>query len=416
MMMKDLDLFEKNTPLNHVKSLAFKRLASTTGEIKALNYITAQLDTYHIQYSTEPFTWSKSNVFLMKFAFLFIGFYIGIYQALLFFPNFTWILLLLDGLLVAILYIGVKFLLDMTRIINIGKKKESKNVIAKIKAHTEKTKRPLIIFSAHYDTISLKYPFYLQLGLYISIALLSLIYLVLTLVLGIWSLLMLLNILALNDIYLLIRNLSLLLGFIALSIVILILLNKRKNKSVGAIDNATGVAILIELAKLLKKDPLNHADVVFLWAGAEEWGLWGSKQFCAKHYAHLREEYDLDRSYNINIDMVGTYIGLVEETGLLKKKLLNQNLNSVIESIAHQQKIALQKAFIPIGAGSDHMSFSSFAKKHGDSLQVSCLLSHKDGKYVHSKKDQPDLCSAEILNDTVRLCFNVVKSLDLRFE
>jgi len=415
--MSDLKLYDEDAAFTHVKSLEFKRLACTKGETKAINYIQKALNKGNVRSELESFTWTRSTTILMKLAFLFVLSYVIIYQILLIFTYFTWIILLLDLLLVLIIYFGVKFLLDMTRIIYLGERKESKNVVSKIPAKDPKPRRPIIIFSAHYDSISVKYSHKMQLLLYISGGLLVLGYLLATLILSIWSLLSLLSIVLINEIFLLIRNIAFIFGVFIMGILVLILLNKRTNESTGSIDNATGVAILIELAKLLNKNPLENMDVFFLWCGAEEWGLFGSRNYCQKHFDdELNVYYDLDKSYNINIDMVGTYIGLVGKTGLIKKKEMNENLNDVLESVAKQQDIPLKNAFIPIGAGSDHMSFRSFAKKAEKKLQVCCFLSIKDGKYIHSAKDIAENCSAKILNGCIDICYNAIKSFDLRVE
>jgi len=194
--------------------------------------------------------------------------------------------------------------------------------------------------------------------------------------------------------------------------------NKKSDKSIGSIDNASGVAILIELAKLVKKKPLNKTDVLFLWCGAEERGLWGSRQYCNKHFEELIQDYDLDKSHNINIDMVGTYIGLLDKLGLIKKKNLNDNLNDVLLASAGQQKITLKKESIKIGSGSsDHQVFRAYAKKYEkNGFQVSLFSTEDDVRYIHSKHDTPDKCSAENLNYCIEICYNAIKSLDLRVE
>jgi Zn-dependent M28 family amino/carboxypeptidase len=186
----------------------------------------------------------------------------------------------------------------------------------------------------------------------------------------------------------------------------------------GSIDNASGVAILIELAKLVSKNPLNKTDVIFLWCGAEERGLWGSKQYCNRHFEELNYDYDLNKSFNINIDMVGTYIGLLDKLGLFKKKDLNKNLNNVLEASANQQNIKIKKESVKIGTGSsDHQIFRAYAKKHEKGgFQVGLFSTEDDVKYIHSKHDTPDKCSSEMLNNCIEICFNAIKSLDLRVE
>lgn len=70
----------------------------------------------------------------------------------------------------------------------------------------------------------------------------------------------------------------------------------------GAIDNASGIAVLLETAHKIKditsKNPLDM-DVVFVAFNAEELGLLGSQNFFNKYYNTYSQ------SYNINIDCVG---------------------------------------------------------------------------------------------------------------
>ncbi|MHA1253647.1 MAG: M28 family metallopeptidase, partial [Candidatus Helarchaeota archaeon] len=401
-----LEFFNEKAAYNHVKSLEFKRLAATEGEIKAINYIKKELDKNQIDYKIESFNWSKSYSILTKAAFIFLFFYLILYQWIIFGIAFIWTILILDIILVFIIIIFVKKFLDFSRIIQIGKRNESKNIYAKIQSNKKQSKKPLIIFSAHYDSISIKYPYHLQIILYISGAFLVLSYLIITFLIASWYILDFINIFYLNDLFYILRDISLIIGIIIGIIIILIILNKRTNESFGSIDNATGVAILLELASLVKHNPLEKIDVIFLWCGAEEWGLWGSRQFCAKHFNELKNAYDLNKSYNINIDIVGSYIGLVDKTGLIRRKPLNTSLNDVLFSISKQQNIKVKKSYIPLGAGSDHMSFKAFAKKNNINLQVACFTSTKDAKWIHSKKDNSDKCSAKNLNDCIKICYN----------
>jgi hypothetical protein len=417
MPITDLNLYEENAALEHIKSLSFTRNAMIPKEqTKTINYIKKELESEKIKVISESFNWTKSFSILMKIAFFIILIYALLYEILLLIVELIWIILLFDLLLGIILFLGAKYMFDMTKIINIGKEYESENLIVKIPARNLKEKRPVIFFSAHTDTVSVKYSFRLIKSLYITGALMILMFLSLTFILSIWSLLSTLTITSITDLFLLFRNISFIIGILIIIDIIIILFNRKTNESIGAIDNASGVAILIELAKLLNKNPLKNIDVILLWCSAEEWGLLGSRHFLNDHFESFNQTYDLDKSYNINIDMVGSYIGLVYKTGLLKKKPMNENLNDVLVAEAKQQKIPLTKASIPIGAGSDHLSFKSFTKKAEKNLQVACLCATKDTKYIHSTNDTPELCSTKNLNGCIDMCFNTINSLDLRIE
>lgn len=416
--ISSVKLYDEQAAYSHVKNLAFARQAATEGETKCLNYILQKLKKEKIKTSIEPFEWTKTSTITIKIAFIYIFVYMLIYHIILLFPGITWIILILDIIFVIVIYLGVNYLFDSTQIHYIGKRKESKNIITTFQAKDIYPKRPVIIFSAHHDTASSRFSMTMTINLYKFGALLLLAFLVLTFILSIWSVLTLFKLAQINEIFLVIRNVSLGFGITLLSINFIILFNKKLNKSIGSIDNASGVAVLLELAKIIKKNPLERTDVIFLWCGAEEMGLWGSRQYCKKHIEELIYDYDLDKSYNINIDMVGTYIGLLDKLGLYKKKNLNQNLNDVLKSSANQQKISLKKESIKIGAGSsDHTIFRAYAKeKEKKGFQVTSFTSDKDTKFIHSLKDSPEKCSVNNLNGCIEICYNTIKSLDLRVE
>ncbi|MHA2609917.1 MAG: M28 family peptidase [bacterium JZ-2024 1] len=66
----------------------------------------------------------------------------------------------------------------------------------------------------------------------------------------------------------------------------------------GGIDNASGVAVLLEVARLMKKEPFS-CDVVFVAFSGEEWGLRGSRNLVG----HLRQP---ERIWlMVNLDSVG---------------------------------------------------------------------------------------------------------------
>ncbi|MHA2390365.1 MAG: M28 family metallopeptidase [Promethearchaeota archaeon] len=397
--------------------MGFARHAATEGETKAINYIRRELDKENIESDVESFEWSKTLRILRKLIFLWIFiFTLGI-EILLLYPPFTWLIIPLVGLFfLAFVLIG-KFIFDYTKKQFIGKRKESHNIISTIQAKNPPPKRPVIFFSAHYDSVSHNFPAKISKILLLSAVFLLLSYILINLILSIWSIVILFTAIQIEIVYLSIRTISLIIGLILLIEIFVSFFKKTSNVSVGSVDNASGVAILLELAKLIKRNPLEKTDVIFLWCGAEEMGLWGSKQYCSKHFEKLDHDYDLNKSYNINIDMVGTYIGLVDETGLFKKKKINKYLNDVLKAFDTQHKIPSEKSKLAFGTGSDHLVFRAFTKKAGKKgFQVTCFLSKKDSKFVHSKMDVPNLCSSENLNGCIDICYNAIRSLDSRVE
>lgn len=95
----------------------------------------------------------------------------------------------------------------------------------------------------------------------------------------------------------------------------------------GANDNASGVAVLLDLAKYYVKNPAEHS-VVFIFATGEEVGLLGSKFAAENPYIDLEKV-----KFLFNLDMCGTGAtgvavinGLKEpEAGKLLQEINNEN-------------------------------------------------------------------------------------------
>ena len=161
-------LYNEQAAINHVNKLAFKRHAATEGETKTINYLLQKLEKDKVNTTVESFEWTKTSTKIMKAVFLWIFLFISVCQIISFYPIITWILLPLDGLFILTILLGVRYISDRSRIIYLGKKRESKNVIATIQARDLYPERPVIIFSAHYDSVGSRYPIKMIKFLYID--------------------------------------------------------------------------------------------------------------------------------------------------------------------------------------------------------------------------------------------------------
>ncbi|MCB0492695.1 MAG: M28 family peptidase [Cyclobacteriaceae bacterium] len=115
----------------------------------------------------------------------------------------------------------------------------------------------------------------------------------------------------------------------------------------GADDNASGVAVMIQLAELLKKEQLQK-DILFIGFSGEEEGLWGSNYFSKNPTIDLSKV-----SAMINMDMVGK---LDEQKALAIHGTGTSPSWEGILNKANTDSISL--LFRPSGIGpSDHTSF-----------------------------------------------------------
>ncbi|MFX1309322.1 MAG: M28 family peptidase, partial [Promethearchaeota archaeon] len=302
-----LQLYNEPATIDHIKSLAFNRTASSTGETKALNYIENVLKENNIKSEVEHFDWAGPMRILMRISYVLILIY----------------LLLFRLFLVIIAYFIIKNMFERSRKISFVNKEESKNIFTLISAKEEVPNRPLVIISAHYDSISANIPYRLQVVIFFFYRMIVFFY---AFIIVIFSTIFILDYFGItplsNFIMILITFTSISGVFLSIPILYLVFIERESS---GSVDNASGVAISLELAKIFNRNPLEKTDVLILWPGAEEWGLKGSKKFCKKHFKNLKKKYDLDKSFNINIDMVGTYIGLLNKSGLIFRRKLNQN-------------------------------------------------------------------------------------------
>lgn len=393
-LISELTLYNGESTIEHVKALAFNRTASSTGETEALEYIERNLKENNINSEVEHFNWTGPMRVLMRTSYILILTYFILFRLFL----------------LVIAYFIIKVMFEKTRSISFVNKEESKSIFTHIPAKNKELNRPLVIISAHYDSISTNLPFKIQVIIFFIYRIIVFFYAAIIIIFSTIFLLDYFGFVLLSNFTVLFITFSSIGGvFISIPIVYLVFVERPSS---GSIDNASGVAISIELAKLIKRNPLENIDVLILWCGAEEWGLKGSKKFFQQHYKILNQKYDLNNSFNINIDMVGTYIGLLNKTGLLGRKL-NRNLNDILEASANHLNIPLIKFNKIISPKSDYRSFQKLARKTKSKFQVACFHSSKDSKYIHSLRDTPEKCSIENLNGCLNICYHALNKYDL---
>jgi aminopeptidase YwaD len=119
----------------------------------------------------------------------------------------------------------------------------------------------------------------------------------------------------------------------------------------GASDNASGTAVALELARVLKSYPIDK-ELRFVFVGAEEIGLVGSR-----YYARQLSQNELDRSLaNFNMDMVGT---AWENATAIYMNTLDGKANIVTDTaLATAERIGTPSELILYQRGaSDHQAF-----------------------------------------------------------
>ena len=145
----------------------------------------------------------------------------------------------------------------------------------------------------------------------------------------------------------------------------------------GALDNASGTAFMLELARNFSTLKIPKRDIIFVALNAEEFGLLGSKAFADKYKDELKG------AEVINFDMIGVKdcpITLMEGAN---SKDSGSKLLQNLENICDQKKL---KKLVTYQDSSDH---ASFINNGFDSLTIS----HADISNIHTPRDTPDKIS-----------------------
>lgn len=155
----------------------------------------------------------------------------------------------------------------------------------------------------------------------------------------------------------------------------------------GATDNASGAAMVLELARAFAVDGLDRG-LCFATFGAEESGLYGSAYLASL----LKARNDLPDVY-LNLDVTGTGKE-IEVIGT--QRLIDEALD-----IADDLRINAVDADVPAGTSSDHASF----EKAGVDV---VYLATDDYSKIHTPADTIDTINADLLEDTGDLAYALI--------
>lgn len=187
----------------------------------------------------------------------------------------------------------------------------------------------------------------------------------------------------------------------------------------GALDNASGTAALLALAKAFKNDAQPERTVVFLAVTAEEQGLWGSAYYAQNPI------YPVEKTVaNINMDGINPY-GKMKDVSIIgvgqseMEDLLNVELeklgrysapepNPVAGYYFRSDHFNFAKVGIPalyFGTGIDHVEKG---KEYGKQLQEDYTAN-----YYHKPNEEydPARWNLDGAVDDVQLLYNVGRSL-----
>jgi hypothetical protein len=180
------------------------------------------------------------------------------------------------------------------------------------------------------------------------------------------------------------------------------------NDSPGAIDNASGVGLLLHLAELMagEKDLLQKLQVTFLFTGAEEEGLMGVQAYVKEKAAVLQQQDQRGGLYILNLDGVGTQGKLlVADAPRSLVKTHGESLGDWIHEICSELDYPLGR-FPPIGALMDHVPFAHYGFK-----AISLATGGKAASTIHTPHDTADKLHPEGFEQAGRVILKLIERL-----
>ncbi|MFX0029204.1 MAG: M28 family metallopeptidase [Candidatus Hermodarchaeota archaeon] len=404
--------FDSTKLFNYVKLFSFPRLAGTEGEKTAVNLT---IDTFkkigfeNSQIQREPFEFSD--------------FYSTTMIKLILVINLTFSLFILMfayvDLFISLLIVGAGTILILLIIKGLrhpenpgfwgeyyGNILSSTNIFVKIPAKKLPiTKAGNIIISAHLDSKSQTFKTYWRVFFY-RIWLYSGIFLggflialfirtytplelnLLTIGIGMWVFTLLIST---SNFFLLFIN--------------------TQNESPGALDNASGMAVVFALSNYFKDHPLENFNLWFCQFSAEELGTMGSRIFVNNH----EEQFVKGRIYHINLDMIscaGTSQNRVEylkSYGVLPRKKIAPLLCRYLDKAALIENLQISGFHLSTGAHTDSVPFHL---RKFDSVDI---VTRVAGKFTHSKVDTPEKVDPKVLQEASLIIRTSLLMLDNDF-
>jgi len=400
-------LTEENNPIEHIKKMDYPRQGGSSGEKKGSEYIISILDQAGLPYNTEEFPIPHSSklkkLLLPVFAILWglfslynLFFLTGIIELI-----FAVLVLLVPLILIImIIFLNKVFKRLLKGYYNKIKKlaaedqgnnknkdiKFGKNIIAE---YSPSEPKGHIVFTAHYDSISLLIGNMKLLTILGIISISSLI--IYSFIYFAHYILVIIGFpINLFGQYSMVFIIILLLFMVPITI-LLTIRAFRSNKSHGAIDDLTGTSILLELVKIVKEVELPFK-ITFAFFSCEELGLLGS----AYHYYNNIDFYNENEVDVISIDMIGEIgpLSIVKSINPILPIKTDENLNDLMVKTAEKLGIKFKniKFLYP---GSD------FAHWLLDNKHASWIINNS--KYIHTSKDVVSNVNIELLNECLKL-------------
>jgi hypothetical protein len=384
------EAFDSERAFTHIERLAaYRRLPGTPGEKHAQEYIKSAGDAIGVHMRAEEFTYSSAPLTVVLPAVCLLLGAVCVIGSL----TYLWknAFSVIPGLILLVLiYLGFKWSAAFEHFGATGGSKKSLNLIGGING---KNPRGTIILSAHYDSKSQLMPVAVRAGLFMVGFFTATLLGLALIVVGVMSIA---GVDAFGS------RAGFFLSLFPAVCLGLLVFNFTGNRSPGALDNASGEAVILEAARVLAVEPLENYDVLVASFGCEEVGLCGAINYLLAHEEELKSR----PTYMLNFDMPFSTAGniFVNTAFELPPQYTSRYINGLARKAASDMGLEIKNLYMPVGAAADHMPWS----KHG--IEASGFVSAAG--FIHSSGDTLDKVNREGLQHTGEITLVVLRDID----
>lgn len=380
---------DENRIRENLELFAFPRLSGTLYEKKAFNIAKEKIEEMNLNPEIQTFKFSTfySRIYPK------IAFPLVFWVFFTFYLNLSLIFVLVSLFLTILIFIPFFIITRKPENIKIGKIFESQNLYVKLSPLTsenlkssQESEKINIFFMAHLDSKGQRITARTR-GLSIFFWTISLFANLIILVLR----------LVLSSFYFLFTLIGIIPLTISLITTVILSSNTTNNKSKGVVDNASGIACVLELLNYfsIKKNELRDYNLWFVFTGAEESGTMGIRSF----YKTLTAINPIKSIVN-NFESLGKSVNIVASKNNLKNNLGYYNF------LINKAKEYNFKTFInplPLGIHTDGIYLF---QKNFNLIEYG---SSEVGKFMHSEYDSLENVDVSVLK---KLCKFIVDSLE----
>lgn len=381
--------FNPNKALAYAQALARPRLVGSGEEERVAQEVVDQLRAFGYNVAREPFQYTRAFDQALAYE---IGLALFLILLSLIWPIFK----IPAGLVIMVLLIGTVLVNDLIQrravapdpnpvqpgspFLRWGRLYRTANIVARAgHADSAREDRPQLYLVAHYDSKSQRMPIVVRVVL-IGVLIVSLGLFVITT-------------LAMSDL----TPFPAYMGGLALLAGAPLLLLDVGNESPGAIDNASGLGLVLHLAEILQSRPelLEQVQITILVTSAEEMATMGALYHVQRHLTELR--HVRQRLAILNFDGVGVDGGLAWSG--------RYGMGVQLAKAARALKIRIRPFQMP-GLLFDHIPFVVFG------LNAATLMTIGSATWaVHTANDTVDKLSAAGFEQAGRVALRLIEQL-----